>query len=770
MRDEDKTKEQLIKELGELRKQSAQKVKEIEQTKILLQSIIDESGQIVYVKKEEDLSHVWLSNEFEKSLGIKREKILGKTNCEIFGEKTDAKFDATERDILAGKRTDIEESINGRIYWTKRFAIDMPTGKRYLCGTSIDITERKQAENVLRKYKLLFSQINDLAYITDDQGNITFLNNVFEELSGHKIEEFIGKPFSPLFDDDDLKVANEMYLRTLQGESPRYELRFKDTGKLLEYKNIPLQDDKGVIIGVMGISRDITERKQVEETLRRNEQLLRTLSENYPNSYLSVIDKDMRIGFTSGREFKKQGLDPNQFVGMSIFDLFGTYDTDTLEIVKNNYRKAFVGEEITFELYVNKQYQIYHIVPLLDNRGNIDQILSVVENVTDRKQLEKQLRESQKMEAIGTLAGGIAHEFNNLLAPILGFTEMLMRDKSENVSDYERLRLIQHAGNRAKSLVQQMLAYGRQSMSQRELVRLETLVEDTINLIKNTLPSNIYVKKEIEVRLPLIFGMPNEIRQVILNLCLNASHAMPDGGELTIHLKNGGYHKFINSEGLITEGNFVGLIVCDTGSGINQANMDRIFDPFFTTKGVGEGSGLGLSVVQGIMEQHQGFIDVDSKVGDGTTFHVYFPITQEKVKPPVVKTKPLSQGNERILLIDDEPMITNLTKNMLEELGYKVTEFLDCDEALKLFTEIPQDFDLVITDYGMPKMNGKQLTEKLKEIRPDISVILFTGYGDLIAREDIHIWGMNDLLLKPFELKELSEVVREVLNKRSVKA
>ncbi len=401
-----------------------------------------------------------------------------------------------------------------------------------------------------------------------------------------------------------------------------------------------------------------------------------------------------------------------------------------------------------------------------DNQGKLIGFASVITDITERKQLEAQLRQAQKMEAIGVLTGGIAHEFNNLLTPILGFAEILMCDKSEDDPDLSRLSQIQHAGNRAKDLIKQMLAYGRQSMSKRESVQLETLVEDTIKLVKNTIPPNISIKKEIEVDLPPTHGMSNELQQVILNLCINASHAMPAGGEIIIRLRNEGFRKFSSARGQISEGNFLSLSVQDAGFGMSQDTVNRIFDPFYTTREVGQGSGLGLSVVQGIVEQHKGIIEVDSAPGEGSTFHMYFPVAQEEVKPTVVKTELPPKGRERILLIDDEPMVIDLAKSMLEQLGYRVTAFLDCAEALKQFADHYQNFDLAIMDYGMPNMNGKQFAEQLKQIRPDILTILITGYGDLLAKEEIGAWGIDGLLMKPFQLQELSEATRKVLNKK----
>lgn len=524
---------------------------------------------------------------------------------------------------------------------------------------------------------------------------------------------------------------------------------------------------------VKALERDIAEQNKAERSIRESEEMFRALFEQAGRFCMILQPTDSGIPVildVNEAACLVHGYTRSEMIGRPVVDFD---DEEGKRLCVERTKKIMSGKTLVIETnHVRKDGSIFP-VSVCANRIQIGSnppiILTTEHDISDiRKANEQQkLRQAHKMEALGVLTTGIAHEFNDLITPILGYTEMLIGDKSEHDPDLNYLERVQIAGNRAKELVQQMLAYGRQSMSQRESVRLEVMVENTINLIKNTIPPNISIKKEIEVDFPPAWGTPNEIYQVLLNLCINASHSMPEGGELTISLKKVGCQEFTNLEGQKREGNFVGLSVQDTGAGMDQATLDRIFDPFFTTKGVGKGSGLGLSVVQGIVEQHQGHIEVDSKVGRGSTFHVFLPVSKKEVKLPDVKSEPLFTGNERILLVDDEPMIIDLTKRILEDFGYKVTEFLDCVEALKRFTEHPQNFDLVITDYGMPKMNGKQFAESVNKICPEIPIILFTGYSDLVSREDIGTWGMDDLLIKPFKLQELSEVVRRVLGKMS---
>jgi len=649
-------------------------------------------------------------------------------------------------------------------------------------------SEREQAEIALGESELRFHSLIDQAPFSIELYNIKgdwlHGNNAWETLWGLKPEEVYG--IFNIFKDKQLNATGvvDLFTKATQGEIVRVpDLQFdaalaigKGRTRWLSTTLYPLTDNKNEPQYIVIVHQDITDRKQAEERFRT---LFDTMAQGvvYQDSAGNIMD----VNPSAERIL---GLSLDQMQGRTSFDPRWKAIHEDGSDFPGETHPAMValktGEKVNNVIMgvFHPQDEKYHwirinsVPQIKEGDRQPYQVYSTFEDITEPWQLEKQLRQAQKMEAIGALTGGIAHEFNNLLQPILGNTEMLIRDKSMDDSAMDSLNQIQISTNRAANLVRQMLAYGRQSLSKREAVKLDSIIEDTIQLIKNTIPPNISIKKEIEVDLPPVYGMVNEIQQVLLNLCINASHAMVEGGELTIYLKNAGVRTFINLEGQKREGKFICFSVRDTGCGMDQDTLDRIFDPFFTTKEVGQGSGLGLSMVQGIVEQHKGYIEVDSTVGgegrpSGTIVHVYLPVSQDEIKPLVVEIESLSQGNESILLIDDEVMIVKVTKRMLEILGYKVTEFLNGVEALNRFTEHPQDFDLVMTDYGLPNMNGKQLAEQVKKIRPDIPVILITGYGNLVAEEDVSIWGIDDLVIKPFELKELSEVVKRILSKKS---
>ncbi|MBF0286436.1 MAG: PAS domain S-box protein [SAR324 cluster bacterium] len=602
---------------------------------------------------------------------------------------------------------------------------------------------------------------------TDLQGTITYLNPFAEKLYQWSQKEALGKNILEVVVPQMTKEQAESIMETVvKRESWHGEfLCQKKDGTLFPafVSDSPIHDKEGNLAGIVGISRDITERKRIEEELRQYQHIVSSSTD-----MMALLDRDFVYRAANKAYRGALNVNSDEIIGKTPFEIFG--EDFFKEVIKPNAMRCLSGETIHYQQWFDfpnhgKRYMDIQYYPYLGADKTVKGFVVNGRDITEKNKLEQQLKHSQKMETIGTLAGGIAHEFNNLLTPILGYAEVLKRNKYENDPDTAKLNNILTAGKRARNLVWQMLAYGRQSMSKKAPLKLETLVEQTIDLIQNTTPPNIAIKKEIEADLPPVFGMPDEIQQVILNLCINASHAMPEGGTLTTSITPAGQQTFINAEGKERKNNFIKLTVQDTGVGMDQETLERMYDPFFTTKEVGKGSGLGLSVVHGIVEQHEGHIVVSSVIEQGTEFHVYLPASQESIELPAEKPKPLLKGYGRILIVDDEPSLIGVAGEMLKYVGYDVTGMLNPQDALNAFTQAPENFDLLIIDYGLPKMNGKQLASELKKIRPDIPIILFTGYGDLIAKENIRSWGIDELLMKPFDLDELSEIIQRILRK-----
>jgi len=381
--------------------------------------------------------------------------------------------------------------------------------------------------------------------------------------------------------------------------------------------------------------------------------------------------------------------------------------------------------------------------------------------------LEAQLQQAQKMEAIGTLAGGIAHDFNNILGAIIGYAE-LARMRADQGSDMAiNLDLVIKSGKRAADLVQQILTVSRRHKKERRPMQLKYILEEALKMLRATLPSTIEVKEVESNDVGVINANPAQMHQVIMNLCTNAAHAMQDdGGVLGVEIESVEMGSEDPETGHLDlpSGSYLRLTVSDAGYGIPRHLVDKIFDPYFTTKDTGEGTGLGLSVVQGIVKAHEGTVAVDSEPGKGTTFHVYLPIIQGEEKPEKESEVPLPTGSERILFIDDEELLIELGSLVLEMLGYEVVPKQSSVEALALFRSEPDRFDLVITDMTMPKMTGDKLARELMKIRPDIPIILCTGHSKLISEKKAKEMGIRAFIGKPITKRAMAETVRKVLD------
>ena len=404
-------------------------------------------------------------------------------------------------------------------------------------------------------------------------------------------------------------------------------------------------------------------------------------------------------------------------------------------------------------------------------------VLAIARDITKRKQAEKEtetlqmrLQQAQKMEAVGTLAGGIAHDFNNILSAIIGYTEIALDDVKKETLLHSNLKEVFKAGRRAKDLVKQILAFSRQSEQERQRLQVKYLTKEALKLLRSSLPTTIEIRQDIQSD-SVVLADPTQIHQVLMNLCTNAGSAMQEkGGVLDVKLKDVELDtEFTSRHPDLKPGLYVNLTVSDTGHGMSPKVLERIFDPFFTTKEKGEGTGMGLSVVHGIVKSYGGTITAYSEPGKGSTFNVFLPVTEAKAESEKKKEGTIPKGKERILCIDDEQVLVDLGKQMLESLGYKVTAKTSSVEALKLFKSQPDMFDLIITDMTMPSMTGEELAKEVLAIRPDIRVILCTGFSAKIDKEKAKSIGIRAFVMKPILKQQMAETVREVLDSKKEK-
>ena len=416
--------------------------------------------------------------------------------------------------------------------------------------------------------------------------------------------------------------------------------------------------------------------------------------------------------------------------------------------IKNE--KAWKNEDITIMKLVSEIF-----VNVLERKKSEE----------EKKRLEKQIRQSQKMEAIGTLAGGIAHDFNNILGIIQGYTELTLDDLPENDMSQGNMEQILKACSRAKDLVKQILSFCRKSEQERKSLDISLIIKEAIKLLRPSLPATIEIKQNIKGETFIIMADATQMHQILMNLCTNSAHAMREkGGILEITLENIELdHVSLKLYEELKPGNYVKLSVSDTGIGMNRSVMERIFDPYFTTKKAGEGTGMGLSVVQGIVKSHGGEITVYSEPGKGTIFHVYLPLIHSYDTEEREVLLPLQGGKERVLFVDDEKNLVDFAVKMLDRLGYNVTSAAGSKAALEIFLREPDSFDIIITDQTMPLMTGVELAEKIMNIRSDIPVIICTGFSESIDAEKASSMGIRELLMKPFTIKDIAKAVRKAL-------
>ena len=426
-------------------------------------------------------------------------------------------------------------------------------------------------------------------------------------------------------------------------------------------------------------------------------------------------------------------------------------------------------EHVEYEVADPKDNRYYSVTnsPIPHTDGTVSN-LTIFHDITEIKTMEENLRQSQKMESIGTLTGGVAHDFNNILGIIVGNTELALDDVPEWNPAHSNLEEIKTASLRASKIVKQLLSFSRKTDQKLQPIEIAFVIKDALKFMRSTIPTTIDIQQDIQVTDETILADPTQINQVMMNLCINASQAMEQtGGNLTVNME-----KVILDDNSakdypdLRNGEYVKVTVSDTGAGIDPEIIERIFDPYFTTKEVGKGSGMGLSVVLGIINNHNGAISVDSKPGKGTTFSILFPVAAEKPEIEKDTTEELPLGSETVLFVDDEESIVKVVPRMLERLGYQVKIALTPQDALAQFSADPKHFDLVITDMTMPQMTGVILSEKIMGIRPDIPVIICTGHSDMIDEERAKQLGIAAYVMKPIIMTEIAKTIRKVLDKK----
>jgi PAS domain S-box-containing protein len=564
-------------------------------------------------------------------------------------------------------------------------------------------------------------------------------------------------------------VSYERVFRTKDGRDIPVEI----TATLLTHEGKPV---------IMLTAHDITLRREAQRALQATERMFHDFFARSPTG-IALFDSRHKLSDVNPSCLGMFGFsDRVQFAKLDLFTQPEVSDDDRKTLLKG----GTVKYETVIDFDDAHQHHRFqssrsgrcHFDIIMTNLG-LDQsfipkgYLVQVQDITERRkaeealrQSERHLRQAQKMESIGTLAGGIAHDFNNLLTPIIGYTEMALLSVVATDPIRAQLEEVLKASNRARDLVKQILTFSRQSREELKPIRLSPIISEVRGLLKVRLPPNIELRDNSQSARDIVRADPTQMHSVLMNLCTNAHHAMRDtGGVLEIRMRE--IRVDSRSRGALTRlkhGIYVDLSIHDTGHGMDRQTMDRIFEPFFTTKGSGEGTGMGLAVVHGIVINMQGIITVESELGKGSAFHLYLPLLEQTMEQKTPESAPLPRGSERILFVDDEPDIITMINQMLSQLGYQTTLCDRSSDALEMFREDPGRFDMLITDQIMPGMTGLELTRELRRIRPDLPVILCTGYSKTVSEEDVADAGVRDMLMKPIALRHLAESIRRALD------
>lgn len=646
-------------------------------------------------------------------------------------------------------------------------------GTPLILEMGIDITDRKHAEDEVRfanayNRSLIEASLDSLVAV-DAGGRITDVSAATEMITGYPRHELIGTDFSDYFTDPGRARAG--YQKVFKEGAVRdyaLEIRHRD-GHLTPvlYNASTYKDETDKVKGVIAVARDISYHRKMETALRDSEERYRTAIEKAFDG-IALVKEDKHI-YVNPRFAEIFGYDnPAEIIGRP---LSLTVHPDDLDMVSTFNRMRQNGESppARYDIRgVKKDGALRYINVSAVKTDYLGESVSLVylRDITDYKNLEDQLRQSQKMEAIGTLAGGVAHDFNNILGAIIGFSEMIEEDLPESDPSAANIRKVLSAAGRGRDLVKQILTFSRKTEYARSPLCIAPLIKETVQFLRASIPTTVAIDLKIRALHDSVVASPVEIQQIVMNLATNAAYAMRHtGGSLAIDIQNIVLdHDLRGFSSGMSPGRYVRLAVTDTGEGIGPEVIDRVFDPFFTTKAVGEGSGMGLAVIYGIVKSLNGYISVDSEQSTGSTFQVLLPASQSGEISETNDPYKTKKGSGHILFIDDEELLVEWGKATLERLGYTVSAVTESAEALKLFSSNPSRFDLVITDQTMPDMTGMQLAEGLLNIRPAIPIILCTGHSDSVLPEKVKEAGIKAFLYKPIGRQELSDIIQRLLD------
>jgi two-component system cell cycle sensor histidine kinase/response regulator CckA len=740
--------------------------------------MIQSSPDAITLRSLPDRRYVEVSEGFARLTGYTADEVIGKTPSEV-GVWSD---DASHAEILEKLRRDGEvrdaefrfRTKTGEARYATVSAVQLTLGNdSYMLSISRDITERRKAEERLSQLAAIVESSLDAIIGKTLDGTIVSWNASAEAVYGYSAAEAVGQSIAMLAPAEQRYGGHQLLDRVARGEKidPHETVRVRKDGQkiIVSVTLSPIRDASGKVVGASAISRDITERRRFEQDLQRSEARFASLVQDAPYGiYRVTLDGQLlqvnpalvrMLGYPSEAALLACNIETDAYAKAEFRKQLIDADwqhKDFMDVEAHWKRKN--GERIVVRLSGR---------PVQSSEGELACFEVFAEDITERRSLEKQLLQSQKMDAIGRLAGGVAHDFNNLLGVILGQTELLQAEFGSHPSFHRRAEAIEQSARRAADLTKQLLAFSRQQLIEPRVVDPNAIVRDVEKLLRRLIGEDVELTSRLQANAGNIKIDPSQLEQILMNLAVNARDAMPDGGKLILETAYVELDEAYARQHLGAQaGDFVMLAVSDTGTGMDSQTMTRIFEPFFTTKAEGRGTGLGLSTVYGIVKQNNGYIMPYSEVGHGTTLRIYFPRVWET---PELRDQKSNQGEfakgcETILVVEDETSLRELARELLETNGYKVIEAERGEKAIQLVESSETPIDLLLTDVVMPGMGGKQLATRLRKLRPDLHVLYMSGYTDDVINNR-GVLPENTLFLpKPFTRATLLRRVREALD------
>ncbi|MCH7476516.1 MAG: PAS domain S-box protein, partial [SAR324 cluster bacterium] len=683
-------------------------------------------------------------------------------------EKNLVKFDEKKKNGYLKRRLQ-EHRLNGsaiELEWSDGRILEVynrPTSDGGLVTIRLDVTERKRAEEGLRaseeRIRQVVSNVPVVFWKLNREGVITLLEG--KSLPGDS-RQLLGKTIQEAFEEQpEIVAANE---KALAGESVQAVVSASG-GRVFDAYLSPIKDGNSDVLGVTGVAVEITDRVQAEEKLRASENRFRSLVENAADA-IFLYDTEGNLIDVNQQACENLGYTREELLSLKVSDIAHSRTPAELNELFQNILSGKSPGTIsgTNRRKDGTTYPVEIRMGVIDSGGE-KMLLALARDVSERVAIENQLRQAQKMEAVGQLAGGVAHDFNNMLQIIQGYTELAILNSKGNGTQGKNLEKVLGATHKAANLTKQLLAFGRRQVLKTEVFDVNELIENLMKMLGRLIGETVILQVNPSAGPGNVYADPGLIDQVLVNLCVNARDAMPDGGQLTIETQP--FHadqSFCETHGWSTPGEYVQISVTDTGIGIAKSDLSHIFEPFFTTKEVGRGTGLGLSVVYGIIQQHKGKITVHSEPGIGTTFKFYLPASKNHAMEEVKSIPEIAQGgHETILVAEDEQVLLEMVSDLLEDHGYSVLPARDGNEAVSIFQEKAQEIDLVILDVVMPNLGGREAYKRIKGIRPSVPVLFSTGYSASVLDSDFMEKNKPALLQKPYSPMALYKIVREQL-------